>query len=335
MRRAHRGVARSALSSLLLVAAACEGPDPGSISTSPAVETIPSGCPAPPPGMTEDAVEAIEEVNRIRQRAGLGCIEQVPEIARAAERHCQYYVANSGPCIARPHREASDCTSFVAETFGDRLRLAGYRGHPSFEVMAYVGDGRTSVQHVARLRLAPHPHAEPRSRSKPATAPPAAATPWTSASPPPGAARLAGRRLPPRRPDGRPPHPSPAANPPSPRPRPPAGPAATPSPSTPPASASTQHDIRIDGTDTPLPHELLTPEDPRAAGLLIDEFMLYTHRPLAPQHPLPRDHHRHPRRRPHPLRVDLHHAVRTKQFRQATGGSSRVRATPIDLLDSP
>jgi hypothetical protein len=267
--------------SLLLVAAACEGPDPGLDLDISDLETIPSGCPAPPPGMTQDAVEAIEEVNRIRRSAGLGCIEQVPEIARAAERHCQYYVANTGSCIARPHREASDCASFVAETFGDRLRLAGYRGHPSFEVMAYVGHGRTSVHlwldsvwHRIPLLSPDVQQAGYGAAGRCDTldfgiATPGAARPRDVVYPHDGQTGV------PRSFSGRE------------APEPPPPPAGWPSgyPVTLYAAGLRvhEHDLRIDGTETPLPHELLTPEDPRAAGLLLDEITLYAHRPLAPR----------------------------------------------------
>ncbi len=266
---------------LLLGVGSCAGPELDDALLASAGEATPSGCPAPPPGMTAAADAAIDEVNRIRRRAGLGCIEQVPAIARAAERHCQYYVANSGPCIVRPHREASDCPSFVGETFGDRLRIAGYRGHPSFEVMAYVGDGRTSV----RMWLDSVWHRVPILSPEVEHAGYGAAGRCDTLDfGTPGDRSLTWRDVVYPH-DGQTDVPRAFAGRESPEPPPP--PTGWPSgyPVTLYAAGLqvTQHDIRVDGSATPLPHTFIPPEHPAAAGLLIHEFMLYTHTPLAPQ----------------------------------------------------
>ena len=42
----------------------------------------------------------------------------------------------------------------------------------------------------------------------------------------------------------------------------------------------TEHSITAEGSSTPLDHIWLAPGDARAYGLLVDEFMLYTYRPL-------------------------------------------------------
>jgi uncharacterized protein YkwD len=105
-----------------------------------------SGCPVDAEGMDGEAVAAIKTLNNLRKLSGLGCVALSPKASVAAERHCQYYVNNSGKCIAKPHREMEECRMYMAETFSDRLRMAAYEGAPRFEVMAYVGRGPVSVQ---------------------------------------------------------------------------------------------------------------------------------------------------------------------------------------------
>jgi hypothetical protein len=281
MRLRHDRGARAGLAAVFL-ALACEPADPPDSDLPLPAESIPSGCPPAPPGMTAEAVEAIETINRIRRAAGLSCVEQVPEIAHAAERHCRYYVANAGPCIAQPHREAASCTNFVAETFGDRLRAAGYTGHPRFEVMAYVGDGSRSV----RLWLHSVWHRIPLLSPDIEQAGYGAAgrcdtvdfgvrrdrsPSWQDVIYP-----ADGQTDVPRLFSGRE----------SPEPPPPPGrgwPSGYPITLYAASLRVDEHRIEVDGSNTPLDHEFLSPDDPRAAGLLVDEFMLYTFQPLSPR----------------------------------------------------
>ena len=246
--------------------------------------------------MTEDAVEAIEEVNRIRRARGLGCIEQVPEIARAAERHCQYYMANTRP-LHRPPAPRSQRLHELRRRDLRRSPAPGRLPRPA----PLRGDGlRRRRPHVgppvARLRLAPPPHPEPRRpasrlrRRRPLRHPGLRHRQRPDA--PPGKTWSTRTTARPASPD-----PSPAASPPS-RPPPPGRGWPSGYPVTLYAAGLRvhEHQIFVDGTDTPLPHEFLTPEDPRAAGLLIDEFMLYTFTPPGPPDPLPRPDRGHPRR---------------------------------------
>jgi hypothetical protein len=172
----------------------------------------------------------------------------------------------------------------VAETFGERLRLAGYGGQARFEVMAYVGDGRTSV----RLWLDSVWHRLPilspeveqagygASRSGPLRCDTidfgmgAGRTPaWQTVVYPydgqVGVPRsFAGREVPEP-------------------PRPPGGwPSGYPITLYAAGVTATDHRITVDGSDQVLDHVFVAPGDPRALGLLVDEMMLYTLRPLAP-----------------------------------------------------
>ena len=44
-----------------------------------------------------------------------------------------------------------------------------------------------------------------------------------------------------------------------------------------------EHTIVVDGGTENIPHIFMAPGDARAHDLLVDEFFLYTHRPLAPK----------------------------------------------------
>src|SRR5687767_2231595 len=92
----------------LLFFAACQMEPTDDYGDSSAVVFAASGCPAPV-GVSTDTVLALEEVNRVRRAGGLGCIAHSPEIAFAAERHCQYYTNNTGKCTSKPHREMAEC----------------------------------------------------------------------------------------------------------------------------------------------------------------------------------------------------------------------------------
>jgi uncharacterized protein YkwD len=102
-------------------------------------------CARPPADSDPKAVEAYDRVNAYRKAAGLRCATFVPEIAGAAQAHCGYYVANTGACVANPHREVAGCTMFRAERFSDRLKAAAYTGNPAYEAMTYVGAGAKAV----------------------------------------------------------------------------------------------------------------------------------------------------------------------------------------------
>jgi hypothetical protein len=238
-----------------------------------------SGCPAGPEGMESEALGATETLNKLRKMAGLGCVALSREASIAAERHCQYYVNNSGACIAKPHREMESCKNFMAETFSDRLRTAAYVGAPRFEVMAYVGNGPTSVQQwldsvwhripifspdVDEAGYGRHGRCDTMDFGYGSDV----AVTRNLVYPLDGQANV------PRSFSGRE------------SPEPPPPPAGWPSgyPVTLYAAgltAITEHSIVVDGTSTNLEHMWLPPGDARAYGLLIDEFFLYTYKPLA------------------------------------------------------
>jgi hypothetical protein len=104
-----------------------------------------TNCERPPAGSDDKAVEAYDRVNAYRNAAGLSCLKFSPEIAIAAAAHCDYYVSNSGSCVASPHREVASCSKFRAEKFSDRMKAAAYTGNPAYEAMTYVGQGAHAV----------------------------------------------------------------------------------------------------------------------------------------------------------------------------------------------
>jgi hypothetical protein len=266
------------MGALVVTGAACDVEPAEDYGESAAADMPPSGCPEAPAGMDPDAVLAIEEVNRLRRAVGMGCIALSPEISVAAERHCAYYVNNAGSCTAKPHREVSACKNFTAETFSERLRMASYTGNPRFEVMAYVGHGRTSVGqwldsvwHRIPIFSSEVDQAGYGKSGRCDTMDFALST---------DSAEIRNLLYPfdgqtniPRSFSGRE------------SPEPPAPPQGWPSgyPVTLYAANATitEHTIAVDGTSDFLPHTFLAPGDARAYGLLVDEFFLYTHRPLA------------------------------------------------------
>jgi hypothetical protein len=242
-------------------------------------ESSPSGCPPGPPGIAEEAVEAIEAVNRIRRPAGLDCIEQVPEVVLAAERHCQYFVANGGHCVGRPHREASNCKNFTAEAFSERMHRAGYTGFPRFEVMAYVGDGQTSVQMWLDSVWHRIPILSPQVNQ--AGYGTAGRCDTIDFGARPGSSLVRTNVIYPR--DGQIAVPLSFNGREFPEPPPPPGPGW---PSGYPVTLIaaglqvSNHHIAVAGTDQPLDHIFLAPGDPGTEALLVDEFLLYTFRPF-------------------------------------------------------
>jgi hypothetical protein len=237
-----------------------------------------SNCPAGPDGMDQEALSATETLNKLRKMAGLGCVSLSREASVAAERHCQYYVTNSGVCIAKPHREMESCKNYMAETFSDRLRAASYAGAPRFEVMAYVGNGPTSVQQWLDSVWHRIPILSPdvdeagygrHGRCDTMDFGYASDTAVTRNLTYP----LKDQTDVPRSFSGRE------------SPEPPPPPQGWPSgyPVTLYAAGLTditEHKITVEGSDTNIEHTWLAPGDARAYGLLIDEFFLYTHKPL-------------------------------------------------------
>lgn len=104
-------------------------------------------CPAPA-GVSANASAALELLNATRAAMGAPCATMVPTINTAAERHCAYYASNRSMsrCVANPHGEVSDCPMFVAESFANRMRMAGYTGSPAMEDMHFLNNGAGAVQ---------------------------------------------------------------------------------------------------------------------------------------------------------------------------------------------
>ena len=275
--------ARAGLGLGLLLALACGRRADSDDLDIQAPDEPPSGCPLPV-GSSEEGAEAIEEVNRIRARAGLGCVELIPSMASAAERHCGYYVANAGDCVSQPHRERRGCDGFRAETFGDRLRLAGYGGHARFEVMAYVDDGRTSVRLWLDSVWHRLPILSPDVDQGGYGAARSGAVRCDTIDFGVGASGTSRARVVQYPHDGQLGVPRAFAGRELPEPPPPPGgwPSGYPITLYAAGVTATGHTITVDGSDQPLDHVFLAPGDPRAGGLLVDEMMLYTFEPLAP-----------------------------------------------------
>jgi hypothetical protein len=213
----------------------------------------------------------------------------VPAINTAAMRHCEYYRANAmqAACIDNAHAEVPGCAMFTAASFGDRMRAAGYRGTPAFEVMHFLSpeNGANAVQGWIDSIWHRSPVLSPWVQefgygglagcqtidfgvgpAAPATL--ALTYPYNGQTNVP--VGFNGREGPPP-------------------PPPPTGwPSGYPitvylrGTGTQPASV-TEHVLTVDGSSEPIAHVWLAPGEPLSMGLLRFEFFLYAHRPLAAQ----------------------------------------------------
>jgi uncharacterized protein YkwD len=268
---------------LVSVAACGQASDPAEAGGSPvsmAIGSTPSGCPMPADADAR-AAAAIEDVNRLRHQAGLGCLALSSAIGAAATRHCQYFVANTGSCVAQPHREREACAGFTGATFEDRLHVASYAGHPAFEIMAYVGDGQTAVEQWLGSIWHRLPLLSPRVDQAGYGLAGGCDTMDFGAS---GASlEMKISHFPfadeidvPTLFNGRDESPEP--------PRPPEGwPSGYPITMWAPGLVVESHALTIDDSGAAVDHIWLTPEDRRAMGLLGEELMIYAYRPLAAQ----------------------------------------------------
>jgi hypothetical protein len=234
-----------------------------------------TGCAPAPAGASANAAAAIDLANEVRTAMGVPCQTQVATINLAAERHCEYYSSNTGSCVANAHSEVAGCNNFVAESFADRMRIAGYMGSPAFEDMHFVGDGRQAVQGWIDSVWHRTPVLSPwiRDSGYGNTSDCDTMDFGRGASTPNNVVATypyGGQTGVPRSFDGRREGPMPPAP-------------TTGWPSGYPVviylrGSVSSHTIRVDGTSTDLPHVWISPDD---SSLLSNEFFLYANEPLA------------------------------------------------------
>jgi uncharacterized protein YkwD len=109
-------------------------------SQPPPITQCPAGGSTPPE-------QALAAVNELRAHMGLACMTLVPEISTASQKHCEYYQQNKADktCIANAHEEVETCPGFVAKSFATRMTEAGYQGSPRSEVMAFSGEPASAI----------------------------------------------------------------------------------------------------------------------------------------------------------------------------------------------
>jgi len=240
-------------------------------------------CPAPFSGAPTQAVAASMTENDARAASGIPCATLVAAIDTSAADHCAYYAANATNkmCSSDPHVEVSGCADYVAAQFYDRMAMAGYTGTPAFEDMAFSDDGASATTQWIDSIWHRIPVLSPWIRDfgyGGATGCDTmdfgvgAATPddTTAVYPYPGQVGVPT-----------------SFNGTYEGPPPPAPPSGWPSgyPITvyiKSAMTASVHTITVLGTTTPLDHQLISPSDPSAMGLLTDELILYTNAPLSP-----------------------------------------------------
>ncbi len=241
-----------------------------------------SGTCTTPAGVSTDAAAAHQLVNSVRRAMGIDCATMVPEINLAAQRHSEYYAAHKGTsCTVSPHNEVSTCSLFTGTNFWDRMNAAGYSGSPAFECMHFLGNGAQAVQGWIDSVWHRTPILSPWVRdlgygkatgcdtmdfgvgiSTPSTV--IAMYPYD------------GQVGVPRSFDGRTEGPTPS--------EPPTGwPSGYPIHFYIRSATVTNHTLAVEPVGTALAHVWLAPGTPEAMGLLSDEFVMYSHSPLAAQ----------------------------------------------------
>ncbi len=246
----------------------------------PPTDSGTTACPAPPGGASANAVLAYNLTNNTRRAMGLQCQTMVTTINTAAQNHCNYYSANRGVpmCVANAHGEVMSCSMFTGASFSTRMTAAGYRGSPSFEVMAFVNNGTAATQMWIDSIWHRTPVLSPwtldmgygsatgcdtidygvgAGSSVPATT--IATYPYANQTGVP--VSFSGN-------EGPPPPPPPTGW-----------------PSGYPITiyfrgTIATHTLTVDGSATEIPHTWLAPGAPESMGLLSREFVMYAHRPL-------------------------------------------------------
>ena len=243
-------------------------------------------CPAAISGAPTQALAANMTENGARAASGIPCATLVAAIDTSAADHCAYYAANATnkTCSGDPHVEVSGCADYVAAQFYDRMAKAGYTGSPAFEDMAFSDDGASATKQWIDSIWHRIPVLSPWIRDfgyGGATGCDTmdfgvgAATPdsATAVYPYPGQTGV------PTSFNGTyegPPPPAPPSGWPS------GYPITVYVKSVKPPTDKSQHTISVLGTTTLLDHQIISPGDSTAMGLLTDELILYTNAPLSP-----------------------------------------------------
>jgi uncharacterized protein YkwD len=102
-------------------------------------------------GADEAQTRAMDRTNWYRANAGLPMIDNDAACNEASQAHADYYALHigsysSGAVPGGAHAEDPALTEgFSGESFGDRMKTAGYSGNPGFEVMAFLNHPESSV----------------------------------------------------------------------------------------------------------------------------------------------------------------------------------------------
>jgi len=122
----------------------------GSGGAEPPLVAAPEGCAPPPEGASVEEINALNTVNTLRAAAGAPCLTLDLNIGKAAKAHCAYYALNieSAPeCVISPHYEVVGCAGYTGSTPSERMRAAGFAsGGGGGEVMAFLDNPARAVQ---------------------------------------------------------------------------------------------------------------------------------------------------------------------------------------------
>lgn len=122
----------------------------GSGGAEPALVAAPEGCAAPPEGASVEEINALNTVNTLRAAAGAPCVTLDLNIGKAASAHCAYYALNKDTapeCTINPHYEVAGCPGYTGSTPSERMRAAGFASSGGGgEVMAFLDNPARAVQ---------------------------------------------------------------------------------------------------------------------------------------------------------------------------------------------
>lgn len=115
---------------------------PGPSLAAPAARTAPAA-------LGEQRLAALTRLDQVRASCGTPAIAGDDAAHAAAQAHAEFYVQHAAAYKAAglsPHGEdASFGAGFVADSFGERMKKAGFTGSPASEVMAFTGSGVAAV----------------------------------------------------------------------------------------------------------------------------------------------------------------------------------------------
>lgn len=123
------------------------GASTGSLHPGPSLQA--PGARTAPASLGDQRLAALSRLDAVRTACGVAPMTGDDAAHAAAQAHADFYVQHAAAYKAAglsPHGEdASFGAGFVANSFADRMKKAGFSGSPASEVMAFTGSGVAAV----------------------------------------------------------------------------------------------------------------------------------------------------------------------------------------------